>query len=115
MSCWGVVQFITKRKNQNVLSVHIKKEDSNMQDSNMHQLVESNVAALEDNRAHVRERVSSWLESSIDCGGGQKKKSVTHRIFRRVTFSSQETCERLLCSSWLRRSESDSSGFSDFS
>jgi hypothetical protein len=104
MCCW--VQF--RRKLQQPIVGHAAIE---LKNTTTHQLVESNVMDLNStfqaSQAHVRERVASWLENSIDC----------------ATFSSEESEERsnhlspdthLPWHDLLEKCESSYSGFSDF-
>jgi hypothetical protein len=69
-----------------------------------HQLVESNVTALEnishDGQTNLRERVASWLESAsqssidfgIDCGD-RKERSFLDRLLQRLGFTSKTKFE----------------------
>jgi hypothetical protein len=91
------------------------------------QLVESNVAALEnmsdESVSTVRERVASWLESAsessidfgIDCGN-RRERSFSVRLFHSLGFRSTAKSECLWQEphvSWRQRCESSYSELSD--
>ncbi len=136
MSCWTAIQFRSKGKqHQPVIgdTEHFVMDDSDLSDlsdvnsySSTHQLVERNVRALEnmsdDSHCTVRERVTSWLESSsqsiIDCGidcNDRKGASFTYRLLQRLALTSKAKFEyawqepRL---PWFERCESSYSGLS---
>ncbi len=114
MSCW---QFQTKKKTEQPELI-IENNTTDYSESSTHQLLESNVTALEklsqDSESSVRERVANWLESSIVCRD-QEERSFTDRIFQRLATSSKAMYEKL----WrephqhlLERCESSFSGLS---
>ncbi len=84
-------------------------------ESSTHQLVESNVRALEnmpreDLSTVVRERVASWLESSsqssIDCGEEIKERNFTYQLLQRIGIASKFQYPREPEMPWFERCES---------
>jgi hypothetical protein len=127
MSCWSSIQFRSKREQQQDPMVeHTEKsvkdhgDVSDVSDSKTYQLLESNVAALENmsqgSQSDVRERVASWLETSINCGincRDRKEISFTARLFQRIAFKSTPKSEHLWREpQFFHRCESSNSGIS---
>jgi hypothetical protein len=133
MRCWCAIQFRSKRKlHQQVIGdtadVAMDVSDvGDVSDSSTHQLVESNVLALEnifhDGHTNVSERVASWLESAsqssiefgIDCRDHRERRFID-RLLQRHGFTSKANIDCVWAEPklpWLERCESSYEELSD--